>query len=150
MTVAKISGLNTVLTDTIIKNGMGFGIADRSSWLGIFKGSLPSRTDVIGDVTQFRKSDLLWASVLPNESVLSLSYQVGESDFIMPKANGHATWFLLAGIEDATNIAHACLIGNTSTNAGSGDLMLSSLDFVKGTKYRVHYLQIAFPYSFVY
>jgi hypothetical protein len=49
MTVAKISGLNTVLTDTIIKNGMGFGIADRSSWLGIFKGSLPSRTDAIGD-----------------------------------------------------------------------------------------------------
>lgn len=150
MTVAKISGLDIVLTDTLIKNGMGFGVSGRSSWLGIFKGSLPSRTDAIGDVTQFRASDLLWSSIMANETVLSLSYQVGESDFIMPKASGHAAWFLLAGIDDATNIAHACLVGNASTSAGAGDLMLSSVDFVKGNKYRVHYLQIAFPYSFVY
>lgn len=150
MTVVKISGLDTVLADNGIMSAVGFKQADRSVWLGIYKGTQPSRLETITNIDTFHASDLLWSSYMTDENVLALSYSVGEPLFVVPTATGKATWFLLAGVEDATRNIQAALIGDTAVKGNIGDLVLSGVDFVKGSKYRVRYLQIVFPYSFTY
>lgn len=150
MSVVKISGLDTTLMGSLIRNAMGFNVINRTGWIGIFQGVIPSRDQAVANVDTFRNSDLLWSSTMPNESTVPMSYSVGESDFIMPIKSGTASWFLYAGIEDDTHDAHAVLMGNVSVLNGGGDLLLSSVNFVLGNKYRMHYLQIAFPYSFSY
>lgn len=150
MSVIKISNLNAVLANSIIRNGMGFNVLGRVGFLGIYQGDIPRITDMIDNVDTFRKSDQLWGSTMPRNVALPLVYQTGESPFIDPTAEGKAAWFLYAGIETETKNVHAALIGTVSDSTGAGDLILSNVDFKTGVRYRAYQLKIAFPYSFTY
>ena len=151
MTSVKITNIDAVVQQPALAAALGFGSSTVFPWIGFYKGVLPRASDLYGiDITTFRKSELLWSSVLSASEASPGTWFVGEDTMLVASVYAKATWYMLAGKNVSSGITYGVIAGDVSSLGAAGDLQLNTVSFGSGTKYRVLGLGVSFPNSFSY
>ena len=154
MSFVKISGVNTILTSTLVLRSLGMfsTSSDVVTYFGVYKGDIPSGVHINTQtsIDNFRSSDLIFSTVLPTTSTSTLSLGVSTSTYSTATISGTATWVMVAGkyLSSSTNLLGA-VIFDVSTGTQT-QMQLNTDKVLKWYTYRVPGLNMVFPYSFTY
>lgn len=151
MTSVKITNIDLVVAQPSLADALGFGSATVVPWIGFYKGAYPRAYDLYRvNVTTFRKSELLWSSVLSASETTPGIWVVGEDTALAAAIFAKATWYMLAGKNSSTGVTTGVVAGDVSSLGADGDLQLNTVSFGSGNKYRLLGLNVSFPSSFSY
>lgn len=127
-----------------------WGLDNSASRLRIFKGSLPTKSDLnaVSNVSTFRTTDLLITFATgTNWTYSGVNAMLNTPVATAATSSGTASWFLLSSYESS---AFLLLAGDITLPGGGGEIAISDLTITSGQTYSLGTLLFTLPKLYTY